>query len=171
MAWKHLLPLALMAATVSLMASPAAAQTTLSVTAKDSGCTGTTFCFEPAALTATGGSQVTVTLNNAGAATHSLCFRTAPEACTPNPESGTPASASSTVTVTTPASGTVAYYCKVAGHEGLGMRGNLTVSGAAPPSPPPTSPPTSPPPQSTPSLGVVSIVAGVALLAVALRRR
>lgn len=139
---------------VGLLALPAVvaqsgmvALATQTVGVKESGCTaGRTFCFDKDEFSVPAGQQVTVTLSNNGQSPHSLCIVGLPEGekCTPNAANGTPAGAQSTVQFTAPtAAGTYAYVCRVAGHDTLGMKGNMTVAssttgGTPTPTPPAT---------------------------------
>ncbi|MCA1812628.1 MAG: cupredoxin domain-containing protein [Halobacteriales archaeon] len=160
------------------MAAPfAEAKGTVTATAKESGCPKT-FCFDVSPATLTGGDDVTVNFNNpSGNTQHSFCvliganWKCAPEA----PAYANPGT-SATVTFTAPASGKVEYKCSVPGHDVLGMMGNFTVQGASANTGGTNNTDgntgeTNPPPKASPSVGVIAMVVGVGLLAVALRRR
>ena len=92
--------------------------------------------FNPATASVPAGSEVTVTLNNAGALEHSWTLvgndadvATVTDADAINSAStGTVAGgASDTLTFTAPAAGTYKYVCTVPGHAAGGMVGTLTV--------------------------------------------
>ncbi|HEV8360861.1 MAG TPA: hypothetical protein VGR28_10445 [Candidatus Thermoplasmatota archaeon] len=160
-----------------LAPSFASAQSAVTIHPKESGCPPpATFCWDAANLTGTGGQTVTVELKNDGQAPHSFCIQLPDgEHCTENAQGGTPAGGESEVELALPTQGGIfRYRCGVPGHDTLGMTGNWTV--------PPgamqnnntgnqNNGTTNPPPKSSPTVGLVAIVAGVALLAIAVRRR
>jgi plastocyanin len=82
-----------------------------------------TFRFEPAALTASVGETVNVTLDNEGVLEHNFVLTEFNVALGPIP-GGQTASGSFTPT----AAGTYEYFCDVPGHREAGMVGTLTVN-------------------------------------------
>lgn len=170
-------------AALSLAAPLAAAQSAVTLAAKEQGCTApAVFCFDKATAPISPG-QVTITLQNPSpnTAPHNICVKvgTAADQCAPAKDQYVEVGNTTTLTFTAPASGEVTYWCEP--HKTIGMTGRFTVQGAAPPSPPPSgNPPASPPPSTppsdsgtkgSPSVGMVAIALGVGLLAVAMRRR
>jgi plastocyanin len=156
---------------LGLLASPAmAANTTIGV--KESGCSdGRTFCFDKDTFDIEAGE--TVTLNNNGATAHSFCITgvAGGDLCTPNPSGGTPAGATSTVTIpASTAPGTYAYKCNVPGHDALGMKGNVTLE-AAMMNNNTGNTGNNPPPAKSPGFEVVAAIGALGLLALAARRK
>lgn len=176
---KALLVASVLALALVALSAPlaSAGSSTLTATAKESGCPKT-FCFELSTSTITAGDTVTATLNNPNGNTqHSFCVLIG-GAWKCAPASGyASGGTSATVTFIAPASGTVQYECSFPGHAQLGMAGNLTVQQAPSTTNATGNPGTGGSPsagaggKSSPSVGVVAMVLGAGLLAVALRRR
>jgi plastocyanin len=82
-----------------------------------------TFRFDPAALTASVGETVNVTLDNAGVLEHNFVIDEFNVALGP-----IPGGESTSGSFTPAAEGTYEYYCDVPGHREAGMVGTLTVN-------------------------------------------
>ena len=179
MTHKLFLPIAALALVGLTLAAPlAAAATSVTATAKESGCPKN-FCFDVSPTSVPGGDTMSITFSNPSSNTqlHSFCVAAkadkSDQVCTTNSQSGSSAGSQASITFTAPATGNIAYWCNVPGHAALGMTGNFTVASAVTPTPatPTPTPTPSSSGKSTPAVGAASILAGIALLAIALRKR
>lgn len=84
--------------------------------------TGSEYSFTPSSFTVNKGDRVALTFKNAGTTSHTFTIAEL------NVDTGFVSPGSSqTVEFDVPTAGVFTYYCAVDGHEGLGMKGTMTV--------------------------------------------
>ena len=86
----------------------------------------TEFRFEPAALTLTAGTPVTLTFKNAGQTLHDFTIVSGPGSDKPSDHIAAEPSKEATLTLNL-AAGSYTFICSVPGHKELGMQGTIAV--------------------------------------------
>jgi plastocyanin len=156
--------LAVMVAALTLLAVPALAST--SITVSGGGCSGggTLFCFTPESAGGTTGSAVTWTNQSGAAHTVTACTSVACPGAPANTGSDSfdnslSSGSGSTAQFTFSSAGTYHYYCKIHGY--AGMHGVVVVSAAS--TPPPSSGSSTPTPSAAKGSGATTPGTGAGL--------